>query len=134
MSSNYDDVAAQLRAAGLVLDGPAWPLVTTGKFMRCKVEGDREKRGWYKLFEMALSGGDRLIVGSYGVFRGDDAGSMKIELPHVERKRLDPGEQAALRARQAEDRKRAEQEREREIQRAGARASSWWRQAKDAGE
>jgi putative DNA primase/helicase len=132
---NYDDVAAQIRSAGILLEGTsAWPLVVTGKFVRCKVEGDREKRGWYKLFELVFQGGDRIIVGSYGVFRGDDSGSMKIELPHIERKRLDPGEQAAIRARQVEDAKRAAAERQQEIERAAARASSWWRQAKDAGE
>lgn len=129
--TNYDDVVGQIQSAGIQLNGP---LVVGGKFVRCKVEGDREKRGWYKLFELALSGGDRIIVGSYGVFRGDDAGTMKIELPTIERKRLDPGEQAAIRARQAEDAKRAAAERQREIERAAARASSWWRQATDAGE
>jgi putative DNA primase/helicase len=130
---NYDDVVGQLKGAGLVLDGPAWPLVVN-KFMRCKVDGDREKRGWYKLFELALNGGDRILVGSYGVFRGDDSGSMKIELPTIERRRLDPGEQAAIKARQVEDRKRAQAEREREVQRASARATGWWRQAVDTGE
>jgi putative DNA primase/helicase len=133
---NYDDVLAQLHGAGLRdRKAPLQQLeVGTSKPVRCWVEGDRERRGWYRLYELALSGGDRLIVGSYGVWRGDDNGATKVLLPAMERKRLDPGQQAAIRASQAEDAKRAEAERQREIQRAAARASAWWRQSIEEGE
>lgn len=128
---NYDDVLAQLRGAGLVVQELQ---IGTPRPVRCRVEGDREKRGWYRLYELALDGGDRLIVGSYGIWRGDDNGATKVELPTIERKRLDPGQQAAIRARQVEDRKRAEAERQAEIQRAAARATRWWKQAREEGD
>lgn len=129
---NYDDVRAQITGAGIVVQGELQ--IGTPKPVRCRVEGDRERRGWYRLYELALDGGDRLIVGSFGVWRGDDNGATKVELPRLERKRLDPGQQAAIRARQAEDGKRAAAERQREIQRAAARATAWWKQAIEAGE
>ncbi len=129
---NYDDVLAQIAGASIVVQGELQ--IGTPRPVRCRIEGDREKRGWYRLYELALSGGDRLIVGSYGMWRGDDNGATKVELPTLERKRLDPGQQAAIRARQAEDRKRAEAERQAEIRRAAARATKWWTQAREEGE
>lgn len=129
---NYDDALAQIEAAGIIVQGGLQ--VGTPRPVRCKVEGDRERRGWYRLFELGLSGGDRLITGSYGVWRGDDNGATKIDLPKGERKRLDPEQQAAIKARQQEDAKKAAAERAREVERAASRASSWWRQARDAGE
>ena len=130
--TNYDDALSQIEAAGIIVAGGLQ--VGTPKPVRCKVEGDREKRGWYRLYELALSGGDRLITGSYGVWRGDDNGATKVELPKAERKKLDPEQQAAIKARQQEDARRAAAEREAEIQRAAARASRWWSQAEPAGE
>ena len=47
---------------------------------RCRVEGDREKRGWYVLHELPLPSGDLVLVGTYGVWRGNDNGAQKIEL------------------------------------------------------
>ena len=55
---------------GLVVDS-----LEVGRMMRCKVEGDREKRGWYHLHEWRTDAGELLIVGSFGVWRGNDNGA-----------------------------------------------------------
>ena len=129
---NHDDVLDQLRAAGLIIKDGALQ-VGTSRPVRCHVDGDREKRGWYKLFELTLGDGRTLITGSFGVWQGDDNGAKKVLLPKTERKALDADQLAAIKARQAEDRKRAEAERQHEIDRAAARASRWWAQCGEAG-
>ncbi|MDG4495856.1 hypothetical protein G8D12_20720, partial [Xanthomonas vesicatoria] len=68
MLANYDDVLGQLRDAGLILDS----LDASGRMVRCKVEGSRERRGWYVLHELQTNGSDVLIVGTYGIWRGND--------------------------------------------------------------
>ena len=50
MTSNYADVQAQLRQAGLT--GPRVDVLETGRLVRTAVEGDREQRGWYRLHEI----------------------------------------------------------------------------------
>lgn len=72
MSSNYDDVKLQLVGFGLQVDR-----LTTGRMIRCRVEGDREKRGWYILHEITLTGGDIVFVGSYGIWQGADNNAQK---------------------------------------------------------
>lgn len=128
--SNLDDVISQLQASGLVVDRPLVP----NKFLRFKVEGDREKRGWAKLFEFAGADGELLLTGSYGVWRGDDRGAIKVELPKLERKRADPAVLAAIKARQAEDAKRVEAQRRAEVQRHAAKATRWWAECSPTGE
>ena len=103
MASNYDDVLGQLAAAGLQVDH-----LNIGRLTRCKVEGDRERRGWYHLHEMRLDNGDELIVGSYGVWQGTSNNATKVELRKAE---LSAEQRDAMRKRLAEDRKRAEQAR-----------------------
>lgn len=122
MLDNYDDVLGQLRQFGLIVDslriGEARPV-------RCKIEGgDREKRGWYILHELPLSEGGSLIVGSYGMWRGNENHSQKVEL-----KRDNPLSEAqrdALRQRLAEDRRRAEQALAEQHAKAAERASAAW--------
>lgn len=75
MASNYDDVLGQLQGAGLLVDS-----LEVGRLRRCKVDGDRERRGWYHLHEIRLPNGDDLIVGSYGVWRGAENNATKVEL------------------------------------------------------
>jgi putative DNA primase/helicase len=117
--TNYDSVLAQLRAAGLIIDG-----LTIGRMQRCKTEGDRERRGWYSLHEVINNQGEPILVGSYGVWRGNDNNAQKIE---VDRKTLSAEQADALKKRIAEDRKRAEAERQRAADRAAAEASRVWR-------
>ena len=118
MESNYDDVLDQLRAAGLVVDS-----LTTGRMMRCRVEGDREKRGWYSLHELTRSNGDLLICGSFGVWQGSSANAQKIDLRKSE---ITVEQREGLRRRIAEDRKRADRARLADAARAADAAAKAW--------
>ena len=148
---NYDDALAQIKSAGLIPDEPLDLARSGGRSRRCMVNGgDNEKRGWYILHEWVSRHGERFLTGSYGIYQGDDPGTLKIELtkkceacghemPLREKKcprcsatafkkrELDPEELKAIKARQAEDKKRAEAERESEITRAAQWASAVWR-------
>jgi putative DNA primase/helicase len=126
MASNYDDVLGQLLAAGLVVDH-----LDIGRMRRCKVDGDREKRGWYHLHEIRLPTGDDLIVGSYGIWRGAENNATKVDVRKSELTR----EQAdSLRKRLAEDKKRAELARKADGERAAAKATKAWRQCTPDGD
>lgn len=122
-ASNYDDVCRQLSNAGLLYQAPLQ--VGTTKPVRCRVDGaGKEKRGWYWLHELNSPRGDLLIVGSYGVNRGNDHGTQKIELG--KQTQLSDDQRKALRKQLAEATKRAEREREAEIQRAATHAARAW--------
>lgn len=128
MASNYDSVLNQLRASGLIVDGG----LRFGKLTRCKVEGDRERRGWYSLHEIHGNDGQPLIVGTYGVWAGADNGAMKIEIERgreLSREHLD-----AIRARQAEDRRAADRESAELARVAGERATQTWKKLSPDGE
>lgn len=130
MANNYADVVEQLRAAGLcgygIDDG-----LTIGRMTRCRIDGDREKRGWYILHELQLASGDVVLVGSYGMWQGDNNNAQKIEL--TDRKLT--GEQvAAMKKRLAEDRKRAKAVRQREAERAARRAAAAWDKCQPTGD
>lgn len=131
---NYDDVERQLHAAGLILKDSL--LVGTPRPVRCRVEGhDKERRGWYRLYEMPLDSGDSLLVGSYGVWQGNDNGATKIELPKLGRERLTEAQAEALRARMKQDRAAAAAELARQHERAAERAAAGWAQCdREAGE
>lgn len=147
---NEADVLAQLRSAGLLIDSIVILEAGKKKSIRCKVDGgDQEKRGWYRAYEWATQHGERMIVGSYGVYAGDDPGTRKIELTKrcehcgfemalrekecpsckhkaFKRREQSAEERAAFAARQAEDRKRVQAERNAEIERAAAWARTVW--------
>lgn len=128
--SNYDDVLGQLREAGLLVDHLQ---VGSTRAIRCKVEGGgREKRGWYMLHELHVDSGDLLIVGSFGVWRGNDNGAQKVALRKTDR--LSPEQTAAIRKRLADDRKRLQQARDQEAARAAKRASAAWHRLLPTGE
>lgn len=118
MAVNYDDVLDQLRAAGLIVESLA-----VGKLTRCKIEDDGEKRGWYSLHEITLSGGDQVLVGSYGVWYGNENNSQKIALRKLQ---LTAEQKEALRARQKEDQKRAEGLRKAQAESAAGKAERKW--------
>jgi len=126
--SNYQDVLDQLRAGGLIVES-----LEVGRLIRCKVEGERERRGWYILHEITTGTGDRLFVGSYGVWRGNDQGAIKIEL-RGGKSQLNEDQREALRQRAREDRRVAEQARAVEAQRAAQRASATWAKCLPTGE
>lgn len=125
VAENYDDVLDQIRGAGLIVDA-----IEFGRVVRCRIEGDREKRGWYALHEVRLANGPLVIFGSYGVWRGNDNNAQKITLRRSE---LSDQQREAIRARIAEDKKREEARRRREIERAADRARAMWARLKTDG-
>lgn len=126
VAENYDDVLGQLRDAGLFVEH-----LEFGRMRRCKVEGDREKRGWYYLHELRTDKGTLLIVGTYGVWRGNDSNTQKVELRKTE---LSADQRAALKQRLAQDRKEADRRRAEEADRASKRAGAGWAKAAPEGE
>ncbi|MGI9142093.1 MAG: DUF5906 domain-containing protein [Fluviibacter sp.] len=130
---NFDDALAQLQAFGL--DVTQSDLVI-GQRRRCRhKDGGKEKRGWYQLYELSKDDGSgTLIVGSYGAFWGAENVVQKIELPKADRKAMTADQMAALRARIAEDKKRAEAEQRRRNESAALRARSGWGKCLPVGE
>lgn len=150
---NYDDVLAQLRAYGLEIDETID--VGGAKPARCfEAGGDREKRGWYWLHELRLDDG-LYLVGSYGVFRGDDPGTQKIALnkrcqdcgkimamrerkcpscggKNIKKRELTAEQQAAIKQRQAENKRRLEAERKADADRAAQWAHAVWTHSREA--
>lgn len=129
MASNHQDVLDQLRAFGLIVEdlrvGEARPV-------RCKVEGgDREKRGWYILHELHTTDGDVLLVGSFGMWRGNENHSQKIA---IRKDAFSAEQREALKRRWNEDRKRAERQRAEEAARAAARAAAAWARLEHTGD
>lgn len=77
---NQDDVERQLLSVGIVLHEP---IDIHKKYQRWKIEGSKGKEtpGWSRLKEWVSKAGHRYIVGYYGVWRGNDDGYTRIELP-----------------------------------------------------
>ena len=151
---NEDDCRAQLEAIGLMLPPGPLELAVGGRARRCRVAGlDNEKRGWYRLSEWVTDEGV-FLVGTYGIWHGDDPGMRKVELSKrcqscghemplkarecprcgarsFRRRELSEEQRAALKARYEEDRRRALAEREAEIARAAEWAGAVWRASRD---
>jgi hypothetical protein len=70
---NYDDALSQIQALGILVDKP---LTFDARIQRWKVRDEgHEKRGWTRLYFYGAH-----IVGTFGVWRGDDdAHDIKIE-------------------------------------------------------
>lgn len=120
--TNYDHVLTQLTLAGLVVTS----LDVDGRVHRCRVEGGKERKGWYLLHEWKASNGTDYVVGSYGVWQGNEKNATKVELADVV---MDDADKSALRQRLADDRKRAQAQREAEATRAARRAGVVWAKA-----
>lgn len=124
MSDPYQNALDQLVSHGLLVQH----LEIDGRTHRCRVEGEgRERRGWYLLHEWPTAEGERLIVGSFGIWRGTDPGTQKLKISRANE--LTADERAALRDRLAADRKRARAAREQEAARAARRAARVWAKA-----
>jgi len=126
---NYDDALLQLQRAGLEV---AHLEVDTPRPVRCREkDGDREKRGWYWLHGVALeypkgSGVSRdFIVGSFGVFHGNDNGKQKIRLSGMGAA-VSAQTLAAIKARHADSVRRAAAIRAAEQEKAAFRAGRCW--------
>lgn len=153
--ANHDDVLTQLRAAGLLVELPL-RLATSDRSVRCLIDGgDREKRGWYRLHEWQMEPGVFMLVGAYGIFRGSRSDTWKVELTKAcascgaevglrdkkcqacgqatfVKREFSDEQKAAFKARMEEDKRRAAEERGREIQRASRWATSVWRSSTEA--
>jgi putative DNA primase/helicase len=128
MAANYEDALAQLRACGLAVES-----LQLGRLVRVRVEGDREKRGWYALHEIRTERGDDLIVGTFGVWQGASNNAQKLAI----RKDLDVltrEQRESLRRRMAEDRRRVDIERKAAANRAATRAAETWRKCSETGQ
>lgn len=126
---NYDDVLAQLRAAGLVLDGIEAGDI--GQFRRVRVEGDREKRGWYRLHEIQAHQGGTLLVGTFGVWQGASQNAQKVQLKGY---KLTDDQNAALRERIKQDQQREAARRRAQGERAAREAQAMWDRLADEGQ
>lgn len=120
MAVNYSDALDQIRSGGLLVTS----LVVNGKINRCKVEGDKEKRGWYILHEYRLDNGDDVIVGSYGIWQGAENNTQKIDISGATK--ISAEEKAAIRQRMTEDKKRAEADQKRRANQAARHAEQAW--------
>jgi len=131
--SNFDDVLGQLQAFGLDVEPGD---IVVGTRQRCRhKDGGKEKRGWFQLYELAKADNSGLlIVGSYGCFWGAENLVQKIELPKADRQAMTGDQLAALKARIAEDKKRAEAETKRKNAEAAKRAEIAWRKCLPVGE
>lgn len=127
-ASNYQDVIDQLRAAGLMVTELQ---VNTHRPVRCRVEGDREKRGWYRLHELVTDKGELIFVGSFGVWHGNDNTARKIELRKTE---ISEQQREALKKRLAEDRRQADIARREEAEVAARKAATAWERCTLEGE
>lgn len=128
---NYADVLRQLREAGLLVDSLRIGPTPTGKPWRCAVKDDKEKRGWYSVRLLPCADGGDVLVGSYGIWRGDDNGANKITFE----KDLISAEQAqALRERQREDLKQAAAMQQAAQARAARRAEAIWLKCSPSGD
>ncbi len=126
---NYDDVRAQLAAAGLILDKE---LVCDARFQRWKTESKgRERNGWSRLRELTSKVGDVYIVGAFGVWQGTDDGYTKVELPRRDDKAgdkpaLSDEDLAAMREAQKAAAKKLASERAAETKTAARWAAAVW--------
>jgi putative DNA primase/helicase len=123
---NFDDALHQMQEFGL--DVTAEDIVI-GQRRRCRhMEGGREKRGWFQLYELTKhDSSGTLIVGSFGAFFGAENIVHKIELPKKDRQEMTADQMEALRARIQADKKRAEAEAKRKAEECARRADHAWR-------
>lgn len=133
MYLNFDNVLSQLQSFGLKVTQSD---LIIGKRTRCQhIDGGKEKRGWYQLYELPKTDGTgTLIVGSYGVFWGAESVVQKIDLAKDDRKAMTPEQMQALRARIAEDKKRAEAAQRERNEKAATRARAGWSKCLPVGE
>ncbi len=117
--TNYQDVLSQMQAGGLQVS-----TLDVGILRRCRTEDSRERRGWYIVHELMLDSGEAVLVGSYGIWHGQDHHAQKITLPL--QSQLTEDQRQALKIRLREDHRRAETARKAGIERAARRADAIW--------
>ncbi|WP_337054072.1 DUF5906 domain-containing protein [Pseudoxanthomonas sp. USHLN014] len=126
VASNYSDVLGQLVDAGLIIPSDGLRIGTHKPVRVLVQDGGREYRGWYLLKEWSPSYDRVLIVGSYGIWRGNSNGAQKVALPKDETGRVTPEQREAMKRVWAEAAKAAELQRKQEAEAAAARALKAW--------
>lgn len=124
---NLDDVISQLEGAGLVIERSR--LQFDSRVQRWMVTNeDHERRGWTRLKEWTSKSGNTYVVGSYGIWHGNDDGYTRIDMPRKDDNRpaLTDEDKAAIRAAQAEAARQVKKLREAEAKTAGRWAASVW--------
>ena len=121
---NYDDITAQLRVAGLIIDKA---LTFDARIQRWQVDGkDREKRGWTKLREWQSKAAHTYIVGAYGIWQGNDDGYTKLELSKDDAVVLTAEDKAAIREAHKESERKLALARKAEVKKAAQWAATVW--------
>lgn len=123
---NINDVLAQFTAQGLEVSQP----VVNGKIIKCRTTIDKEKRGWYVLYELPRDNGDVLITGAFGYFVGAENFSFKVELNGVE---ISKEEQKLLKEKLANSKKELEQAEKARRENAAAECEKIWNAASTDG-
>lgn len=121
--SNYDDVLNQLRSFGLLVETIS---IDTPRVQRCiTTDNQREKKGWYWLTSITISG-NACIVGAYGLYNGNDPQKQKVVLNKQQADNLTDDQKKALREQQKESQRKAEAERKRQADKAADKARAAW--------
>lgn len=123
--ATLDDVIHQMLAAGMPPLPQDFPRL--GKFIRF----GPKKQAWYKLREYSTKTGVRLYAGSFGEWRGNDQGTIKIEF---NRDDIDQAELEPIRRRHAEAEAEEEARRKERAGFAANRAMQQWQAGRATGE
>lgn len=122
--ANLDQAVNQMISADMP-PLPAGHPIADGKFHRY----GPKKKAWYRLFEYVARNGQRYIHGSFGMWRGADSGTLKIESDGAG---MDPAELERLHRSQRELAAREEAKRAERARFAGNRAKQQWDAARAA--
>jgi len=125
---NYDQVISDMESLGLDLSRFE---VGTTKDVRCRVAGEKGTKGWYRLHEQPV-GGEIYLVGSYGVWHGNDNNAVGIKIPRDAKASKE--DNALVRKRIMADQKKRDAELKRSQQRAAVKAMQEWRKMSAEGE
>lgn len=120
--ATLDQAVSQMMAAEMP-PLPSGHPIADGKFHRY----GPKKKAWYRLFEYVARNGRRYIHGSFGLWRGADSGSLKIESDGAG---MDPAELERLHRSQRELAERDEAKRAERARFAGGRARAQWEAAR----
>lgn len=115
-----DSVLNQFKNAGLLVDSIK---TDTADIVRCKTEGDKSGKtsGWYRVYTVISQKGNTYYVGSYGNWRNGaiPPEGLKIEF---EQKELSPADLKAIKDKQEQAQKEAEQQKKQKACEAKKRA------------
>jgi putative DNA primase/helicase len=124
---NLDDVVTQLQLAGIEVDRGR--LSFDARVQRWKVANeDNERRGWTRLKEWTSKSGHTYVVGSFGIWHGNDDGYTRIEMPKKDDNRpaLTDEDKKAIRAAQKAAADQVKKIRDAEAKTAAMWAASVW--------